>query len=49
MIIEYCLTKTQQSYLNSFLKQITSEMKVNITKDIMIAPFYNGKLSLFCC
>lgn len=46
MIIEYCLTKTQQSYLNSFLKQIPSEMKSNITRDIMISPFYNGKFSL---
>ena len=40
------LTKTQQSHLNSFLKQITSEMKSNIKRDIMISPFYNGKFSL---
>ena len=40
------LTKTQQSYLNSFLKQITYEMKLSSTKDIMIAPFYNGKYSM---
>ena len=39
-------TKTQQSYLNSFLKQITYEMKLSSTKDIMIAPFYNGRFSL---
>ncbi|GIM28390.1 hypothetical protein CPJCM30710_10560 [Clostridium polyendosporum] len=41
-------TKTQQSYLNSFLKQITFEIKQNSTKDIMIAPFYKGKFSLLC-
>jgi len=40
------ITKTQQSYLNSFYKQIASEIKKNSTKDIMVAPFYNGKLSL---
>lgn len=42
------LTKIQQSNLNSFLKQITFEIKQNSTKDIMIAPFYNGKFSLLC-
>jgi hypothetical protein len=46
---EFCqltaLTKTQRSYINSFLKQITSEIKHNSTKDIMIAPFYQGKRS----
>ena len=32
--------------MNSFLKQITSEIKINSAKDIMIAPFYHGKFSL---
>lgn len=40
------LTKTQQSNLNNFLKQITFEIKSNSHKNIMIAPFYHGKLSL---
>ena len=42
------LTKAQQRHLNSFLKEITSEIKDNSTKDIMIAPFYHGKLSFLC-
>lgn len=47
---EFCqltaINTTQQSYLNSFLKQITSDIKINSVKDIMIAPFYSGKSSL---
>lgn len=39
-------TKTQQSNLNGFLKQITFEIKSNSSKNIMISPFYYGKLSL---
>lgn len=39
-------TKIQQSNLNGFLKQITFEIKSNSSKNIMIAPFYYGKLSL---
>lgn len=39
------ITKTQQSYLNSFLKRITFEIRQNSNKDIMISPFYHGKLS----
>lgn len=39
-------TKTQQLNLNDFLKQITFEIKLNSSKNIMIAPFYYGKLSL---
>ena len=39
------INTTQQSYLNSFLKQITSDIKINSAKDIMIAPFYSGRSS----
>lgn len=37
------ITKTQESNLNHFLKEISLEIKKNSMKDIMIAPFYNSK------
>lgn len=48
---EFCqftaLTNKEQSYLNSFFKQIASEINLESPeKDIMISPFYYGKFSL---
>lgn len=48
---EFCqltaVTPKQQSYLNSFFKETALEMKQRTPKkDIMISPFYYGKLSL---
>jgi hypothetical protein len=48
---EFCqftaLTDKEQSYLNSFFKQIASEINLKSPeKDIMLSPFYYGKLSL---
>jgi hypothetical protein len=48
---EFCqftaITGEQQSYLNSFFKQMDLEIKLKSPdKDIMISPFYYGKLSL---
>jgi hypothetical protein len=38
------LTKKQQLKLNIFFKSMASEIKDKLPKDIMIAPFYFGKL-----
>jgi hypothetical protein len=38
-------TKKQQSYLNNFFKQMTSEINDRLSRDIMIAPFYQGWIS----
>jgi hypothetical protein len=48
---EFCqftaLTDKEQSNLNSFFKQMASEIKLKSSdKDIMISPFYYGKLSI---
>lgn len=38
---------TTKANLNSFLKQMGNEIKLKDSRDVMIAPFYNGKYSLF--
>ncbi len=42
------VTKKQKSHLNNFYKEISSFIKRINKDDIIIAPFYNGKLSFLC-
>ncbi len=42
------VTKKQKSHLNNFYKEISSFIKKISAKDIMLAPFYNGKFSFLC-
>lgn len=42
------VAKKQKSHLNNFYKEISSFIKKITVKDIMIAPFYNGKYSFLC-